>query len=67
VLRALNPSPYMYLLKMGELAVVGSSPEVLVRLEGDDIQLRPIAGTRPRGADPEEDRRLEAELLSDPK
>jgi anthranilate synthase component 1 len=67
VLRALNPSPYMYLLKMGELSVVGSSPEVLVRLEGNDIQLRPIAGTRPRGADPEEDRRLEAELLSDPK
>jgi anthranilate synthase component 1 len=67
VLRALNPSPYMYLLKMGELAVVGSSPEVLVRLEGGDIQLRPIAGTRPRGADAEEDRRLEAELLSDPK
>jgi anthranilate synthase component 1 len=67
VLRALNPSPYMYLLKMGDLAVVGSSPEVLVRLEGGDIQLRPIAGTRPRGADPEEDRRLEAELLSDPK
>lgn len=67
VLRALNPSPYMYLLRMGELAVVGSSPEILVRLEGNDIQLRPIAGTRPRGADPEEDRRLEAELLSDPK
>ncbi|MEW6721157.1 MAG: anthranilate synthase component I [Thermodesulfobacteriota bacterium] len=67
VLRALNPSPYMYLLNMGELAVVGSSPEVLVRLEGDHIQLRPIAGTRPRGADPDEDRRLEAELLSDPK
>ena len=67
VLRALNPSPYMYLLRMGGLSVVGSSPEVLVRLEGDDIQLRPIAGTRPRGADPEEDKRLEAELLSDPK
>lgn len=67
VLRALNPSPYMYLLKMEDLAVVGSSPEVLVRLEGNDIQLRPIAGTRPRGGDLEEDRRLEAELLSDPK
>jgi anthranilate synthase component 1 len=67
VLRALNPSPYMYLLRMGDLSVVGSSPEILVRLEGNDIQLRPIAGTRPRGADPEEDRRLEAELLSDPK
>ncbi|MGE5752354.1 MAG: anthranilate synthase component I [Deltaproteobacteria bacterium] len=67
VLRALNPSPYMYLLKTGGLAVVGSSPEILVRLEGDLVQLRPIAGTRPRGAAPEEDRRLEAELLSDPK
>ena len=67
VLRALNPSPYMYLLRMGELSIVGSSPEILVRLEGDEIQLRPIAGTRPRGATPSEDRRLEAELLSDPK
>ena len=67
VLRALNPSPYMYLLKIGELAVVGSSPEILVRLEGRNIQLRPIAGTRPRGGDAEDDRRLEAELLSDPK
>jgi anthranilate synthase component 1 len=67
VLRALNPSPYMYLLNMGGLAVVGSSPEILVRLEGKSIQLRPIAGTRPRGDDAEEDRRLEAELLSDPK
>ncbi|HEX8043644.1 anthranilate synthase component I [Candidatus Deferrimicrobium sp.] len=67
VLRALNPSPYMYLLRMGNLSVVGSSPEILVRLEGDEIQLRPIAGTRPRGATPSEDRRLEAELLSDPK
>jgi anthranilate synthase component 1 len=67
VLRALNPSPYMYLLKTGALAVVGSSPEILVRLENDLVQLRPIAGTRPRGAAPEEDRRLEAELLSDPK
>jgi len=67
VLRALNPSPYMYLLKIGDLAVVGSSPEILVRLEGKNIQLRPIAGTRPRGDDADEDRRLEAELLSDPK
>jgi anthranilate synthase component 1 len=67
VLRALNPSPYMYLLRMGDLSVVGSSPEILVRLEGEEIQLRPIAGTRPRGATPGEDRRLEAELLSDPK
>jgi anthranilate synthase component I len=67
VLRALNPSPYMYLLRLDNLAVVGSSPEILVRLEGDLIQLRPIAGTRPRGATPEDDRRLEADLLSDPK
>src|SRR5512134_3096903 len=66
VLRALNPSPYMYLLRMGELSIVGSSPEILVRLEGEEIQLRPIAGTRPRGASAEEDRRLEADLLSDP-
>jgi anthranilate synthase component 1 len=67
VLRALNPSPYMYLLRMGDLSVVGSSPEILVRVEGNVIQLRPIAGTRPRGGTVEEDRRLEAELLSDPK
>ena len=67
VLRALNPSPYMYLLKMGDLSIVGSSPEILVRLEGGLVHLRPIAGTRPRGAVPEEDRRMEAELLSDPK
>ncbi|MCL5966720.1 MAG: anthranilate synthase component I [Deltaproteobacteria bacterium] len=67
LLRALNPSPYMYLLRLDGLTVVGSSPEVLVRLEGDLVQLRPLAGTRPRGSSPEEDRRLEAELLSDPK
>ncbi len=67
VLRSQNPSPYMFLLKFGDLAVVGSSPEILVRLEGDLVQLRPIAGTRPRGTTPEDDRRLEAELLSDPK
>ncbi|HEU5359955.1 MAG TPA: chorismate-binding protein, partial [Candidatus Deferrimicrobiaceae bacterium] len=67
VLRSQNPSPYMFLLKLGDLALVGSSPEILVRLEGNLIQLRPIAGTRPRGATTEEDRRMEAELLSDPK
>ncbi|MBM2827641.1 MAG: anthranilate synthase component [Actinobacteria bacterium] len=67
VLRALNPSPYMYLLRMGDLSIVGSSPEILVRLEGGVVHLRPIAGTRPRGAVPEEDRRMEADLLSDPK
>ncbi len=67
VLRAVNPSPYMFLLNFGEIRVVGASPEVLVRLEGDVVHLRPIAGTRKRGANAEEDRRLEAELLSDPK
>ncbi len=67
MLRALNPSPYMFLLKSGELSVVGSSPEILVRLEGSLVQLRPIAGTRPRGNTPDEDRRMETELLSDPK
>jgi anthranilate synthase component 1 len=67
VLRSQNPSPYMFLLKFGSLALVGSSPEILVRLEGDLVQLRPIAGTRPRGATTEEDGRMEAELLSDPK
>ena len=67
VLRSENPSPYMFLLKFGDLALVGSSPEILVRLEGDLVQLRPIAGTRPRGTTTEEDRRMEAELLSDPK
>ncbi len=67
VLRSQNPSPYMFLLKFGDLSLVGSSPEILVRLEKDLVQLRPIAGTRPRGATPEEDRRMEAELLSDPK
>ena len=67
VLRSQNPSPYMFLLKVGDLALVGSSPEILVRLEGDLVHLRPIAGTRPRGRTIEDDRRMEAELLSDPK
>jgi anthranilate synthase component I len=67
VLRSQNPSPYMFLLKFGDLALVGSSPEILVRLEDDLVQLRPIAGTRPRGRTAEEDRRMETELLSDPK
>jgi anthranilate synthase component 1 len=66
-LRSLNPSPYMYYLDLGDFHVVGSSPEILVRLEDGMITLRPIAGTRPRGRDEEEDRRLEAELLADPK
>jgi anthranilate synthase component 1 len=66
-LRVINPSPYMYYLRLGDLRVVGSSPEVLVRLEGDRIDLRPIAGTRPRGSSEEEDLVLERELLDDPK
>jgi anthranilate synthase component 1 len=66
-LRIINPSPYMYYLRLGDLRLVGSSPEVLVRLEEGRIDLRPIAGTRPRGRDEAEDRRLEQELLADPK
>jgi anthranilate synthase component 1 len=66
-LRVLNPSPYLFFLRCGDHVVTGSSPEILVRLEDDQIELRPIAGTRPRGATPEQDRALEAELLSDPK
>ncbi len=67
VLRYLNPSPYMYYLDFRELKVIGSSPEVLVRVEGRRIETRPIAGTRPRGKTPEEDRKLEEELLRDEK
>ncbi|HRQ66754.1 MAG TPA: chorismate-binding protein, partial [Xanthomonadaceae bacterium] len=66
-LRALNPSPYMYFLDLGATQVVGSSPEILVRQQGDGITVRPIAGTRPRGATADEDAALEAELLADPK
>ncbi|MFU8878478.1 MAG: anthranilate synthase component I [Wenzhouxiangellaceae bacterium] len=66
-LRALNPSPYMYYFDFGEFQVVGSSPEVLVRVDGGEAMVRPIAGTRPRGADDREDRELAQELLSDPK
>jgi anthranilate synthase component I len=66
-LRSLNPSPYMYYLDLGDFHIVGSSPEILVRIEDGMVTLRPIAGTRPRGHDEEEDRRLEAELLVDPK
>lgn len=67
VLRSLNPSPYMYFLNLGEFQIVGSSPEILTHLEGGMVTVRPIAGTRPRGATPEVDRELEAELLADPK
>ncbi len=66
-LRLTNPSPYMYFLDFGDLQVAGSSPEALVRLEGRTAALRPIAGTRPRGADDAADRRQEADLLADPK
>lgn len=66
-LRGLNPSPYMFYYDMGGFQVVGSSPEILVRLDGDTVTLRPIAGTRPRGATRDDDLRLEQELLADPK
>jgi anthranilate synthase component 1 len=66
-LRVMNPSPYMYHLDFGGFQVTGSSPEVLVRVEDGEVTLRPIAGTRPRGATPEEDQRLAEELLADPK
>ncbi len=66
-LRVINPSSYMYYLKMGEHRIVGSSPEVLVRVTGDRVELRPIAGTRPRGASRAEDAAMEEELLRDEK
>jgi anthranilate synthase component I len=66
-LRLVNPSPYMFILKLGAMALVGSSPELHVRCEEGRVQIRPIAGTRPRGKTPEEDDRLTAELLADPK
>jgi anthranilate synthase component 1 len=66
-LRSLNPSPYMFYLDLADFHVVGSSPEILVRLEDDVVTVRPIAGTRPRGADEAEDLELEADLLDDPK
>ena len=66
-LRTINPSPYMYYLKFGDIRVVGSSPEILVRLEGDKVEVRPIAGTRKRGMSEEEDLALEKDLLADEK
>jgi anthranilate synthase component 1 len=66
-LRGLNPSPYMYFLDLEEFQIVGSSPEILTRLEDGVVTVRPIAGTRRRGYTEEEDRALEAELLADPK
>jgi len=66
-LRRTNPSPYMYFLRLDDLHILGSSPEVLVRLEGRNVMIRPLAGTRPRGATPSDDAALEADLKSDPK
>ena len=70
-LRSLNPSPYMYFYDMGDFQIVGASPEILVRQEhtpeGAKVTIRPLAGTRPRGATPELDQALEAELRADPK
>jgi anthranilate synthase component 1 len=67
VLRTMNPSPYMYYLKFDEEVIVGTSPELLVRVEDERVETRPIAGTRPRGRTPEEDNELEKELLADEK
>jgi anthranilate synthase component 1 len=66
-LRVVNPSPYMYFLKLGDTAVVGSSPEMLVKVQGRDAFYRPIAGSRGRGRDEADDQRLETEMLADPK
>ncbi len=66
-LRSLNPSPYMFFLKLDEITLIGSSPEMLVRCEDNLIQMRPIAGTRPRGKNEKEDKQLERELLNDKK
>ncbi len=66
-LRSVNPSPYMFYLNFGKIKLIGSSPEILVRLTDKKIELRPIAGTRPRGEDPDADRDLEEDLMNDPK
>jgi len=66
-LRSINPSPYMFYLKMKDVQLVGSSPEVMVRCEEGVVELRPIAGTRPRGSSDKEDKALARELLADPK
>jgi len=66
-LRAINPSPYMYFLDFGDFQVAGASPEPLLTVSGRHVSTKPIAGTRPRGANPEEDRRIAAELLADEK
>lgn len=66
-LRSINPSPYMYYLKLGDFYLVGSSPEIMVRCEDGKVELRPIAGTRPRGSSEKEDELLIKDLLADPK
>ena len=66
-MRSVNPSPYMFLLELDGFSLVGASPEIHVRCEDHQVEIRPIAGTRRRGATPEEDRALEQELLADPK
>jgi anthranilate synthase component 1 len=66
-LKKINPSPYMYFLEFGDTAIAGSSPEILVRVEGRKAIVRPIAGTRPRGINEEDDKKLEEEMSSDPK
>jgi anthranilate synthase component 1 len=66
-LRRTNPSPFLFFLDYGDYAVVGSSPEILVRVRGDTVSIRPLAGTRPRGETPHEDKALEQQLLADPK
>jgi len=66
-LRRINPSPYLYFLDFGDFSIAGSSPEIMVKTAGGIVTIRPIAGTRPRGATPHEDLTLEAELLADPK
>lgn len=66
-LRVVNPSPFMFFLRCGPVTLIGSSPEIMVRVENGVVTVRPLAGTRPRGATEEEDRQLAAELLSDPK
>ena len=66
-LRRVNPAPFLYFLDFGGFAIAGSSPEILVRLRGGTVTIRPIAGTRPRGPTPHEDKALEEELLADPK
>jgi anthranilate synthase component 1 len=66
-LRVVNPSPFMFYVKAGPTTLVGASPEIMTRVEGDEVTIRPLAGTRRRGATPDEDRALAEELIADPK